>query len=222
MAKLLDLTNKRFGRLVALEIDKTKTRRIYWLCKCDCRNIVSVSSIKLTSGETKSCGCLRKEKLSITRKKHGLTKQSLHNAWINMKTRCDNPNYNEFERYGGRGITYCEEWKSFENFMSWALQNGYQDIKKSNGRNVLSLDRINNNGNYEPANCRWVTALQQGRNKCNNKIYQYKGNKYCISALQEISAVSIDTIRRRIKNGWNVEDAVDIPSQTFKGRKIYG
>ena len=175
------------------------------------------------SGETKSCGCLRKEITSQRYKKHGLTKKTLHNAWINMKTRCDNPNYNEYHRYGGRGITYCEEWKSFDNFMEWSLKNGFNETKDNNGRNLLSLDRIDNNGNYEPNNCKWSTRIEQARNKSNNKKYLYKGKEYCLRGLVELSFVNESSLRRRIKQGWAIEDAIETPSKTYKGRKLsYG
>lgn len=222
MTKLLDLSNKKFGRLTAKSVDRTKTRRIYWNCVCDCGNHCSVASIKLVSGETKSCGCLRKEVTSKRQKKHGLTKTTLHNAWINMKTRCENPIHNEYFRYGGRGITYCEQWKSFDNFMEWALKNGFREDKDNNGRTLLSLDRIDNNANYCPENCKWSTRIEQARNKCNNKNYEYKGKIYCLTELEEISPVRIDTIRRRINKGWSVEKAVETPSKTYKGRLNYG
>lgn len=221
MCKLIDLTNMRFGRLTALYIDRSKTKRVYWKCKCDCGKTLSAPSCRLVSGETKSCGCLRNEMASKRLKKHGLTKQTLHNAWLNMKTRCDNPIYNEYEKYGGRGITYCKEWKSFDNFMNWALNNGFNDTKDSNGRNLLSLDRIDNNGNYCPENCKWSTRVEQARNKSVNKNYEYEGKIYCLTALAEISVVSKDSIRRRLKKGWSVKDAVDTPSKTYKGRLKY-
>lgn len=220
---MLDLTGKRFGRLTALYRDSSKQGKVYWICNCDCGNQTSVYASKLNIGETKSCGCIRKEMLSARRKKHGFTKTTLHNAWINMKTRCNNPTHNEYERYGGRGITYCKDWEKFENFMKWSLDNGFQEIKDKNGRNLLSLDRINNDGNYEPSNCKWSTRIEQARNKCSNVNYEYNGKIYCLTSLAEISAVSLDSIRRRIRSGWSVEDAVNTPSKTYKGRNInYG
>lgn len=218
MSKLKNLENEKFGRLTVVELSKSKNGKAYWLCKCDCGNTRVINGYKLRSGETKSCGCLRKETTSKMRKTHGITKKSLHNAWINMKTRCNNPKYNEYERYGGRGISYCKEWESFDNFMYWAIQNGYQELKDKNGRTQLTLDRIDNNGNYCPENCRWVTALEQSRNKSNNKRYEYKGKMYCLSQLAEISFVNVDTLRRRIKNGFSIDKAVETPSRTYKGR----
>lgn len=217
MSKLKDLSNKRFGRLTVVGRAESKNGKAYWLCKCDCGNLVVVCGCKLKSGETQSCGCIRKEILSKRRKKHGITKKSLHNAWINMKTRCKNPNYIEYDRYGGRGITYCKEWENFENFMTWALNNGYQELKDSKGRTKLSLDRIDNNGNYEPSNCRWATTKEQNRNK-NVAKYNYNGKLYCLVELAELSTVTTDTIRRRIKNGFTIKEAVETPSKTIKRR----
>lgn len=219
MSKLKDLCNKRFGRLTVISKAGNKNGNVYWICSCDCGSQTIVNGYKLRSGETQSCGCIRKERLSKMTKKHGLTKKSLYNAWLNMKTRCNNPNFIEYERYGGRGIKYCSEWEFFDNFMDWALKNGYQEIKDINGRTKLSLDRINNDGNYEPSNCRWATRIEQARNKSNNKKYNYNGKEYCLSELATFSSVTIDTIRRRIKQGFCIKDAVEMPSKTYKGAK---
>lgn len=217
MSKLNNLTGKKYGRLLVISRAENKNGRVYWYCKCDCGRTAIVSAIKLTSGETKSCGCLRKENTSKMFSKHHLTKKNLHNAWLNMKNRCDNPKFIEYKYYGGKGITYCDEWKTFDNFMNWAFNNGYSDKKDENGRNLLSLDRIDTNGNYEPSNCKWSTRIEQARNKTNNVNYYYRGKTYCLTALAEISSVTIDTLRRRIKKGWCIELAVETPSKTYKG-----
>lgn len=220
MSKSIDITNQRFGRLISICSSKRDNGRTYWLCQCDCGKQTSVYISKLTTGETKSCGCLRNELTSKRQKKHGLTKTTLHNAWLNMKNRCENPKFNEFHRYGGRGITYCEEWKSFNKFMEWALKNGFSDKKSENGRNILSLDRIDLDGNYEPSNCKWSTVLEQAKNKCNTVLYKYNGVDYTLTELMEFAKVSDRyTISRRVKNGWTVEKAVNTPSMTYKGVK---
>ena len=218
MSELKNISGQRFGRLIVLYRDNPKNGKTYWVCQCDCGKQTNVYGLKLRNGETKSCGCLRNEMTSKIQKRHGLTKTTLHNAWINMKTRCDNPIHNEYHRYGGRGITYCEEWKDFDNFMKWSLSNGFKEEKDERGKNLLSLDRIDNNKNYCPENCKWSTRIEQARNKYTNKNYEYKGKTYCLTALAEMSAVGIDSIRRRIKQGWSIEDAVDTPSKTYKGR----
>lgn len=220
MSKLIDITNQRFGRLIAICRGKKKNGKSYWVCRCDCGKEVSVYLNRLKTGSTKSCGCLRNELTSKRQRRHGLTKTSLHNAWLNMKNRCENPKFNEFHRYGGRGITYCEEWKSFKSFMEWALKNGFSDEKSENGRNILSLDRIDLDGNYEPTNCKWSTAFEQAKNKCNTVLYNYKGIDYTLTELMDFAKVADRyTVSRRIKNGWTVENAVDTPSMTYKGVK---
>lgn len=164
--KPLDLSGQRFGRLIALEwVSTNKQGNSEWLCVCDCGKEVIVNSQKLKSGKTKSCGCLSRE-LTIKRNSEGFKynarKNRIYRIYYGMKTRCYNPNEPGYHRYGGRGISICDEWlNSFETFQKWALSHGY--------RNDLSIDRINNDGNYEPSNCRWATAKEQANNRSTNK-----------------------------------------------------
>lgn len=156
--KLIDLHGKKYGRLQVLEIAGKKGCETTWLCKCDCGNHVIVTGGNLRAGRTQSCGCYNSEKSRKRRLKHGLTGKRLNRIWKNMKTRCYNPNSNNYKYWGARGITICNEWKnSFEKFMEWALANGYEDN--------LTIDRIDVNGNYEPQNCRWVTMKIQNNNR---------------------------------------------------------
>jgi hypothetical protein len=168
-----DLTGQRFGRLVVIEyagshVSKNNSRTTMWKCKCDCGNIKDVSSVNLRYGTTRSCGCLHKEQLAALNRTHGLSgkKTRLYTIWKNMRRRCSNPNDKSYKNYGGRGISVCEEWdKNFEAFYKWSIENGYkEDIAESN-RNRLSIDRINNDGNYEPSNCRWTNDYVQSSNK---------------------------------------------------------
>lgn len=133
----------------------SKTKRRYALYKCFCGNKFKACAYDVKNGDTKSCGCYQKTFHSSTT--HGLTNSRIYKAWQNMKNRCYNKNVKKFERYGGRGIKVCNEWlNDFEAFYDWAMTNGYNDN--------LTIDRINNDGNYESSNCRWTTKAIQARN----------------------------------------------------------
>lgn len=164
MSLIKDITDERFGSLTVLNLDYKKKNkwgsRTYWLCKCDCGNEKSVRKDHLTSGGTKSCGCLEEQNLENMKFKptHGQSKTRLYYVWNSMRMRCKNPNSSNYSNYGGRGIDVCKEWNdSFEPFYKWAIENGYKE--------GLTIDRINNDGNYEPGNCRWATHKEQAANK---------------------------------------------------------
>lgn len=147
-------TGKKYGRLTVIEkTDRKQGTNYIYKCRCDCGNIVYVSSGHLGK-ETFSCGCLKRECHTT----HGMTKSRIYNIWTLMKQRCCNKSNNVYSRYGGRGIKVCDEWNdNFENFLAWSLKNGYSDN--------LTIDRINNDGNYEPSNCRWVDMTTQVNNR---------------------------------------------------------
>lgn len=174
MAIFKDLTGERIGRLTVIERAKSITQKngklvTRWLCKCDCGNIKIIRADTLGRG-TKSCGCLKHE---LDKKQHTndpVKFKRLYRIWCCMKQRCYNKNLKAYKDYGGRGIQVCDEWiNNYRKFESWSLKNGYDD--------TLTIDRINNNGNYEPSNCRWVTREMQSKNKRNNVYVTYKGNK---------------------------------------------
>lgn len=159
MAKIKDLRGQRFTRLTVIDYaGQSKDRHSLWLCKCVCGNTKILQSNTLKQGLVKSCGCLNRETTIQTKTKHGGHGTRLYNIWKNMKARCNNINHPRFKDYGGRGIAVCSSWlNDFSVFKEWAKQNGY----KSN----LTIDRIDNDGNYEPSNCRWATYKEQSQNK---------------------------------------------------------
>lgn len=166
------LVGERFGRLVVIErvddaINPNGKRSIRYRCKCDCGNEKIIRKCHLVSGKILSCGCFHREQLGNMRRKHGLShKERLYSLWLNMKDRCYNPNNNHYASYGGRGIKICDEWlNNYMSFRTWCLENGYEEEIRPSGRNNLTIDRIDVNGNYEPNNCRFISNKENCLNK---------------------------------------------------------
>jgi hypothetical protein len=154
-----DISNQRFGRLLVLERVGKKWGSVTWRCRCDCGNELITTSSNLTKGRTKSCGCLQREWASSgkIKREHGLSESAEYRIWCHIKCRCYNANSEDFKWYGGRGIKMCDEW--LHDFMAF-----YNHIGPRPNKN-LSIDRINNDGNYEPGNVRWATSMEQAHNK---------------------------------------------------------
>jgi hypothetical protein len=141
--------------------------------------------------------------------KHGGTGTRLHGVWIMMKQRCNNPNTSEYHRYGGRGIKVCDEWLSFANFRDWAMANGYDPDAP---RGECTLDRIDNDGNYEPSNCRWVNLKEQMANRPKRGIfYEYNGESHTLYDWSKIIGTSHGLLRNRIRLGWDIEATLSTP-----------
>lgn len=212
-----DITNLKFGRLTAMYVSgKSKSRECIWHCKCDCGNEIDVVGSSLRNGNTKSCGCWNKECPKPNTKKHGMTNTRIYNIWKSMNQRCYNKNAISYKHYGGRGIKVCSEWRGndgFLNFYNWAINNGYSE--------ELTIDRIDNDGNYEPLNCRWETNINQQNNKSNNTYIEYLGKTYTLAQLSKKYNINSDTLSQRIRNDWDLHDALTIPvkkgnNQTLK------
>lgn len=197
------LIGQRFTRWLVLTFAYTRGKSGYWLCRCTCGTEKPVLAIHLKSGKTRSCGCLRKELLIKKNFKHGLTDNPLHTVWCGMRSRCYNSKNIHYKDYGGRGIIVCSEW--FNNpvvFIEWAVNKGY--------RKGLTLDRINNNGNYEPGNCRWTTAKEQARNTRRNHLVQVQDKQMCLSeATEKYSQIGYGTVKSRVLHGWDIERALN-------------
>jgi hypothetical protein len=172
----IDLTGKIFGKLTVLKLDCIRKQKTYWFCLCVCGGTKSVLRDSLQSGRTQSCGCIHKEQLSIRNttvlKKHGMEKTSFYHIWSGILQRCNNPNSASYPNYGGRGVAVCKRWLKFENFRDdmYASYLKHVVLHKDEGvgRNT-SIDRFpNKSGNYEPANCRWATQIEQQNNRRSN------------------------------------------------------
>ncbi len=205
MGKFIDMTGKRFGKLTVIEKGTTKNKRIKWICKCDCGKTLEVDGTLLRIRQ-RSCGCARKEHI-----KHGKTHSRLYAIWCDMKQRCLNPNEKTYFRYGGRGITICDEWRDdFASFERWAMQSGYD---KKAPRGQCTLDRVDVNGNYCPENCRWTTNKVQCNNKRSNRYLEFNGEKHTIAEWSDIMGINQSTISVRLSRyGWSVKEALTIPA----------
>lgn len=193
-----DLVGNKYGRLTVISRAESKTRRIKWNCICECGNTSIVSGENLMSGHTKSCGCLLSERITS----HGKSHNRIYKVWSGMKARCSNKNNLAYKDYGGRGIKVCEKWaNSFEEF--------YKDMGDEY-RNGLEIDRINNDGNYEPGNCRWVTRKVNSRNKRTTRVIDgHILMDYC-----DEHGISENLVVNRItKLGWDEKEALYTPKQ---------
>lgn len=201
-----DVSGKKFNKLVFVR--RTNERRngnILWECKCDCGNVTLVKKWDVTSGNTKSCGCLKMDvvkKMNQQNTSHGMSGTKIYKIWESMKRRCDSNKTERYSNYGGRGITYCDKWDKFEGFHEWSKKSGYKE--------GLSIDRIDVNGNYEPSNCRWVTLEKQSFNKTNSRKVAYKNKELTIAELAKETGKSYHLLYQRIvKLGWNVNESIN-------------
>jgi len=211
MSKKKELAGQRFGRLLVLyDTGERKNRGVVWHCYCDCGNEVNVVSGHLVSGNTRSCGCYKRECTAEANTVHGMSQRGkgkyhpVYEIWHCMLQRCENPNNDGFHNYGGRGIAVCGEWHDAKIFIDWALANGWQK--------GLQLDRIDNNGNYEPNNCRWVTSKENNRNKRSNHLIIFGGRMQCLADWAEELGINKCTLGSRISRlHWPIERALTEP-----------
>lgn len=192
VANGFDRTGQKFGRWTVL----SRCGAGMWKCRCECGAERNIQVSTLTRGTSKSCGCLSAERS----RKHGMDGTPTYNAWAHMLARCRNPKTQGFARWGGRGITVCERWLSFENF--------FADMgKKPSGK---SLDRIDNDGNYEPGNCRWATRRAQSGNQERSLRFEWNGQKRTLSDLAHEHKVPRRKVYQRLLSGWTLQEALTI------------
>jgi len=200
----LGIAGEKFNKLTVLNKTNEKANKTYlWLCECECGNLTKVKKWNITSGNTRSCGCLKVESIKKVGQQnisHGMRYTKIYKIWESMKRRCNNEKAERYASYGGRGITYCEEWEKFDGFYEWVKESGYKE--------GLSIDRIDVDGNYEPSNCRWVTLEQQSFNKTNSRKVHYKDKELTIAELAKKTGKSYHLLYQRIvKLGWSVSES---------------
>lgn len=195
------MIGKRFGRLIVVAyLGKRKCAPIY-SCLCDCGSTHVALKSNLIRGDVRSCGCLHHDVLVARNVTHKMSHTVEYRVWTGIMSRCYNPNRKSFANYGGRGISVCSQWHKFENFIV--------DIGLRTGPDY-SIDRIDNNGHYEPGNVRWATKKQQCRNRTSNKLVTAWGHTKTLAEWADFSNVSYDTIKRRLVYGWLPEAAISV------------
>ena len=188
----------RFGRLVAqARAENCKHGNPRWACLCDCGKTKIAHGSSLRAGNVKSCGCLGKINRTLAMTKHNMSRDPLYYIWASMKKRCNNKKTSSYPYYGGRGISVCESWEKFENFLA--------DMGGT-WREGLELDRIDNDGNYEPDNCRWVTHIENSNNRSNAKRLETPWGRISIMEAAEKSGIPQQTLRMRIRRGCAIEN----------------
>ena len=202
----LDITNRRFGKLTAKK--KIEGYKARWLFQCDCGNERILCISQVIHGKVKSCGCLLPEvqqNLVKRTTKHGDSAKKIHNIYVNMISRCTNPNHVAYKRYGDRGIKVCDEWlNSYEKFKEWAYSTGFNPNLK--GIKEQSLDRKNNDEGYSPSNCRWVNVKEQQRNRESVKKFPYKEEMYCMIEFSEKFQIPYSYVKYKISKNKSYED----------------
>lgn len=200
--KLRELAGRVVGRLNVLKRAPDKRNKVYWLCQCSCGNLAEVLGTYLNQGYTRSCGCLAGELVGINRRTHGMSGSREYSAWLNMRSRCLNPQTPSYKYYGGRGVKIASEFSTFEGFYAAVGQ-------RPPG---MSLDRINVNGDYAPGNVRWATAITQAGNTRKSLLLTYQGKTQCVAAWARENGMKVPCIKNRLARGWDIERALSTPS----------
>lgn len=197
-----NLTSETFGQLTAIRptAERVKTS-IVWECRCRCGRLVYVAARYLSRLNTRSCGCVRSRRAERPGRERSI--------WIDMRNRCNNPNNKRFYRYGARGIRVCERWNNFKSFL--------KDMGPCPAR--MSIERIDNDGDYTPENCRWATNREQARNMCSNRMIEFRGKTLCLVDWSIATGLSADVIYARLKMGWSVERSLTQPVRPLKRRR---
>jgi hypothetical protein len=193
---IVNLIGNIYNRITVVSFDYAKNHKSYWVCRCSCGNKVTIRSDQLTGGVTGSCGCLHRDTITT----HGDSNSKEYETWLRIKKRCYDPKHKSYSRYGGRGIKVCTRW--FNSYDYFLLDMGRAPSPKH------SIDRKDNNGNYEPSNCKWATSIEQANNRRNNLRLTYKGETRNLRQWCDILNLNYSTTFSRLRIGWTVEMAL--------------
>lgn len=199
----------RYGRLEIIDKAASRKGQVYMLCRCDCGTEKEIAFCSLRRGATQSCGCYRKER-GPGNKRHGLADTRTHRIWMSMRQRCLNPNNPAYKNYGGRGITIDPAWDTFDQFLA--------DMGEA--PDGMSIERIDNDKGYSPDNCKWATRLEQGRNTRKCHPVTFKGVTKTIAEWAEQYGIGKSTLSQRIRNGWDMERALNQSPLQYHNRSV--
>ncbi|MCK5616828.1 hypothetical protein KAR91_83980 [Candidatus Pacearchaeota archaeon] len=192
MGQARDLTGEKFGRLIVIGLNRVnKYHQRFWECRCNCGTTKIINGSRLKKGETKSCGCLHRDIVTT----HGMEKTATYRIWRNMLYRCRTATSKDYKNYGGRGIAVCERWFTFENFL--------KDMGERPEN--MSIERLENNKDYSPENCKWATTKEQNRNHRGNRKITYKGETKILIEWAEHLGIKYGTLQCRLHRGWSID-----------------
>lgn len=194
------LIGQVFGRLTVIgEAERSKHNHIQWYCECSCGKVTIVTTACLKTGNTISCGCYGDECRLVNARTHGMRRTKVYVTWCQMIARCLDQNSISYKNYGGRGISICDRWRQFNNF--------FADMGDRPFKNA-QIDRIDNEGNYEPGNCKWSTPAENALNRRSTRYITYNGETLAIAQWTKRFGIARSTLQNRLNRGWSVEKAL--------------